>query len=291
MGIRLLHSPVNIQPLVLPCKGVVTVMDLSFLVFPEGFRAPQRRYQRLFTQLSVRRATHLIAISRSTAEDLTRFLGVDPAKVSVTLPGVDSHYRPLERALVSEWRRKRGLPERFLLYLGTLEPRKNLPTLIRAFAAFRQGNPGVELVLAGGKGWLYQPILTSVKELGLQDDVLFPGYIAEDELPLWYNAAEAFVYPSLYEGFGLPPLEAMACGTPVVASNASSLPEVVGSAGFLVAPDDAEEWYAALSRLARDPSLRVALRQRGLERAKEFTWARMWQQTVQVYRHVLAGGV
>jgi glycosyltransferase involved in cell wall biosynthesis len=291
LGIRLLHSPVNIQPLVLPCKGVVTMMDLSFLVFPESFRGPQRRYQRLFTQLSARRATHLIAISRSTAQDLTRFFGVNSAKVSVTLPGVDARYTPLEEAVVSEWRRKGGLPERFLLYVGTLEPRKNLPTLIRAFAAFRRGNTAVKLVLAGGKGWMYQPILASVEELGLQDDVLFPGYIAEDELPLWYNAAEVFVYPSLYEGFGLPPLEAMACGTPVIASNASSLPEVVGSAGLLVSPDDVEQWCAALSQLTGDSSLRASLSQRGLERAKEFTWARMAEQTARVYRHVLAGGM
>jgi glycosyltransferase involved in cell wall biosynthesis len=260
------------------------------MVFPESFQVSQRRYQRLFTGLSARRATHLIAISRSTAQDLTKFFGVDPAKVSVVLPGVEARYKPLEAPLVSEFRRRRSLPEKFLLYVGTLEPRKNLPTLIRAFASFRRGHAGVKLALAGGRGWLYEPSLALVKELELQNDVLFPGYIAEDELPLWYNAAEIFVYPSLYEGFGLPPLEAMACGTPVIASDASSLPEVVGDAGLMAAPGDAEEWCAALSRLATDCDLRASLRQRGLARAKEFTWVRMAQQTVRVYQDVLAGG-
>jgi len=289
-GIHLLHSPVNIQPLVLPCKGVVTMMDLSFMVFPESFRTFQRGYQRLFTRLSARRATHLIAISRSTARDLTRFFGVDPAKVSVTLPGVEARYKPLEEPCVSAFRRRHNLPDRFLLCVGTLEPRKNLSTLIRAFAAFRQGHAGVKLVLAGGKGWLYQPIFALVEELGLQNDVILPGYIPEDALPLWYNAAEVFVYPSLYEGFGLPPLEAMACGTAVIASNASSLPEVVGDAGLLATPEDVEEWCAALSQLTQNSDLRAFLAQRGLVRSKEFTWTRMAQQTIQVYQNVLAGG-
>ncbi len=290
LGIQLLHSPVNIQPLVLPCRGVVTMMDLSFMVFPESFQAFQRGYQRLFTRLSARKATHLIAISRSTARDLTRFFGVDPARVSVTLPGVDARYQPLEEASVSAFRRRHSLPDRFLLYVGTLEPRKNLATLIRAFAAFRQGHAGLKLVLAGGKGWLYQPTLALVEELGLQNDVVFPGYIPENALPLWYNAAEVFVYPSLYEGFGLPPLEAMACGTAVIASNASSLPEVVGDAGLLVTPEDVDEWYAALCQLTRDSDLRALLAKKGLARSKEFTWTRMAQQTAQVYQNVLAGG-
>jgi len=145
-------------------------------------------------------------------------------------------------------------------------------------------------VLAGGKGWLYQPTLALVEELGLQDDVVFPGYIPEDALPLWYNAAEVFVYPSLYEGFGLPPLEAMACGTAVIASNASSLPEVVGDAGLLATPEDVDEWYAALCQLTRDSDLRALLAKKGLARSKEFTWTRMAQQTAQVYQNVLAGG-
>jgi glycosyltransferase involved in cell wall biosynthesis len=145
-------------------------------------------------------------------------------------------------------------------------------------------------VLGGGKGWLHQPIFAAVEELGLQDDVIFPGFIPEHELPLWYNAADLFVYPSLYEGFGLPPLEAMACGTPVVVSSASSLPEVVGDAGILVDPHRPEEWTEALFLLCQDAALRVDLGWRGQQRAQQFSWTRMARETIQVYQDVLSRG-
>ena len=291
LGIELLHSPVNIQPLVLPCRGVVTVMDLSFMLFPSAFRTLQSSYQRVFTRLSVRRASRLLTISAHTARDLVRLFGVPPERVSVTYPGVDAAFRPLSDSAVAEFRRRRGLPEAFFLYVGTLEPRKNLSTLIHAYASFKRSASAVrKLVLAGGKGWLYESLFAEVKELGVQQDVIFPGYVPEDELPYWYNAAEVFVYPSLYEGFGLPPLEAMACGTPVVVSNASSLPEVVGNAGHLVPPDSAEAWAAALAQMAGDADLRMALAQRGQARAREFTWTRTVRQTMQAYQSSLAGG-
>jgi len=291
-GIALLHSPVNVQPLLLPCKGVVTVTDLSFMVFPESFRVSQRVYQRFFTGMSVRRASHLIAISASTAQDLGKFFAVPATKISVIFPGVDTAYHPIQDAAVlSDFRRRHCLPEKFILFVGTLEPRKNLLTLLRAYVQFkRQTKTDYKLVLAGSPGWLYQPIFTAIEELGLRDEVLFPGFIAEDELPLWYNTADVFVYPSLYEGFGLPPLEAMACGTPVIVSNASSLPEVVGDAALLVDPYKPEEWAAALSQVCNDRQLRDDLAARGPERARTFSWTRMAQETVQVYQAVLAGG-
>jgi len=289
-NIALLHSPVNVQPLFLPCKSVVTVTDLSFMVFPQSFRASQRFYQHIFTRLSVRRASHVIAISASTAQDLTRFLGVPAERISVTLPGVDAAYRPVRDAsTLSRFRHLHDLPEKFILFVGTLEPRKNLVTLLQAYAQFkRMTGSGYKLVLGGGRGWLYQPIFAAVEALGLQADVMFPGFIPEDELPLWYNAADVFVYPSLYEGFGLPPLEAMACGTPVVVSDVSSLPEVVGDAAVLVGPHEPDEWAAALSTLCDDADLRADLAARGLERAQQFSWTRMARETIQVYRHVLS---
>ena len=290
--IELLHSPVNVQPLFLPCRGVVTVTDLSFVLFPHSFGLGQRYYQRWFTRWSARRADGLIAISASTARDLERFFGVAAERIAVTYPGVDPTYRPIDdEALLASFRQRKQLPDKFILFVGTLEPRKNLPILVQAFAQFkRQQKTAHKLVLAGGKGWLYQPIFAAVEELGLRADVIFPGFVPEDELRLWYNLADAFAYPSLYEGFGLPPLEAMACGTPVIVSNASSLPEVVGDAALQVAPEDAPAWADALARVCGDAHLRASLSERGLRRAREFSWARMARQTVQVYQRVGTGG-
>lgn len=287
--IALLHSPVNIQPLFLPCRGVITVMDLTFVVYPESFKPAQRLYQKVFTRLSARRASHLIAISGSTARDLTRFFAVPNSKITVIFPGVDAAYRPIrDESLLASFRLRHSLPEKFILSVGTLEPRKNLVTLLHAYAQFkRQANTNHKLVLAGGKGWFYQPIFAAVEELGLQGDVLFPGFVAEDELPLWYNTADVFVYPSLYEGFGLPPLEAMACGKPVAVADSSSLPEVVGDAALCIDPYQPEEWAAALLRLCQDASLRSDLAARALERAGQFSWTRMARETAQVYRDVL----
>jgi len=291
-GVELLHSPVNIQPLFLPCKGVITVTDLSFMVFPESFRTFRRFYQRFFTRLSVRRASHLITYSTSTAQDLTRFFAVPAGRISVVFPGVDTAYCPVrDEAVLDEFRRRRNLPQKFILFVGTLEPRKNLLTLLQAYAQFRrQTDAGHKLVLGGGAGWLYQPISAAVEKLGLQDDVIFPGFIPDDELPLWYNSADVFVYPSLYEGFGLPPLESMACGTPVIVSDASSLPEVVGDAALLVNPYRPDEWAAALATLCGDAHLQADLASRGLERARDFSWTRMARETIKVYRDILSGG-
>lgn len=287
--VALLHSPVNVQPALLPCKGVVTVTDLSFLTFPESFRAGQRFYQGLFTRMSARRADHLITYSASTAKDVTEFFGVPADRISVVYPGVDSAYQPVSnRSVLRDFRCRRGLPERFILFVGTLEPRKNLVMLLKAYAEFKRQMPdGPKLVLVGGRGWLHRPIDVAVENLGLAADVICPGYISEQELPLWYNAAEVFVYPSLYEGFGLPPLEALACGTPVVVSDASSLPEVVGTAGLLVDPRQPSAWAAALSRLCRDSDLRRELASQGREQSAQFSWTRMARETIQVYERVL----
>jgi len=180
------------------------------------------------------------------------------------------------------------LPERFILFLGTIEPRKNIINLIKAFAKLQTCEPAnLKLVIGGAKGWFYEDVFARVEELGLRDEVLFPGYIPASELPLWYNAAELFVYPSLYEGFGLPPLEAMACGTPVVATNTSSLPEVVGKAGMLVDPLAVEELAEAMRRVLNDETLWQEMRGQGLRRAQGFSWTKTAQETVQVYQRAM----
>ncbi len=284
--VELLHSLAFVGPLISPCPFVVTVYDLSFLLFPESFRPWNRLYLSLFTRLSVRKALRVIAISENTRRDLVRILGVEEGKVRVTYCGCDGSMRPLPRREVEEFRRKKGLPERFILFLGTIEPRKNLVRLLEAYRKLR--GKGVKLVLAGGLGWGYEPVLRAIEELGLEGDVLLPGFIPQEEKVYWYNAAEIFVYPSLYEGFGLPPLEAMACGTPVVASSAASLPEVVGDGGILVDPADPEALAGAISALLDSPEERERLREKGLRRAGKFSWEQTARETVSIYREALA---
>lgn len=288
----LLHALAFVAPLAWRGRTVVTVFDLSFLLFPERFRVYNRLYLSLFTRLSARRADRVIVISESTKRDAVRLLGLDPQRVSVVYCGVDAMYRPLPADVVEEYRRRKGLPERFVLFVGTLEPRKNIVGLIEAYRLLAADWPRgagelPALVIAGAKGWYYQDVYQTVERAGLMERVFFPGYVPADELPYLYNAATLFVYPSLYEGFGLPPLEAMACGTPVVTSDRSSLPEVVGDAGVLVNPDEPAAIAQALRELLLDEEARRALAEKGRRRATSFSWRRAAQETTAVYRQVL----
>jgi glycosyltransferase involved in cell wall biosynthesis len=214
-------------------------------------------------------------------------LGVPPEQIDVVYHGVDPAFHPLPDDEVAAFRHRRGLPERFALFVGTLEPRKNLVRLVEAFARIK--NDQVGLVLVGGKGWLYDELFSRVEALGLSKIVTFAGYVTGDELPLWYNAATALAYPSVYEGFGLPVLEAQACGTPVLTSNASSLPEAAGDAGLMVDPYDTDALAAGLHRLLTDESLQYELRERGLIHARQFSWPRTARETAGVYRRALGG--
>lgn len=284
--VDLLHAAMNVAPWWTPCPVVVTILDLAYMRFPHVHPRGRRLYLTAGTRQTVRRAKAIIAISEHTRQEVVELLHVPAERIHVTPLGVDADFRPLPPGLVEAFRRQRGLPERYILYLGNLEPRKNLPRLVQAYKLL--GRFDVPLVLAGARGWSYAEIFRTVESLGLAAHVLFPGFISREELPLWYNGAAVFAYPSIYEGFGLPPLEAMACGTVVLAAQASSLPEVVGDAGLLVPPDDVAGMAAGLRRLLDDAELREALRQRGLERSRLFTWARTAQETVRLYRQLLA---
>ena len=230
----------------------------------------------------------MITGSESTRQDVIALCGV-PAERVVTIPdGVTGAFCPADPQAVAEFRRRKGLPDRFILFLGTLEPRKNVVRLLDAYAAWRRvSREPVSLVVAGGKGWFYETIFARAAELGLGDAVIFPGFVPGDELPWWYRAAELFVYPSLFEGFGLPPLEAMACGTPTITSNVSSLPEVAGSAALLVDPEDTAGLTDAIARVLSDPALAAELRAAGPRQAARFPWSRTAAETAQVYRQVL----
>ena len=281
MEVDLVHGPVFVGPLISPCPVVTTIHDLSFLRFPRLFRPANRLYLTLMTRLSARRARRLIAVSQHAASESVALLRVPREKISVVYHGVNRSFRPLSAEEVAAFRQRRGLPDRFLLFVGTLEPRKNLVRLIEAFSLVHDGQS--KLALVGGRGWLYDDLFAKVEELGLKGAVLFPGYVPNDELPFWYNAATAFVYPSLYEGFGMPVTEAQACGTPVVTSSTSSLPEAAGEAALLVEPHDVGALAGALKRVLDDSGLRRQLREQGLAHARTFSWSRTARETVEVY--------
>ena len=284
----LLHALALVGPVVGTRPLVLTIHDLSFLHYPRNFRAGKRLYLRLFTQWSVRRARRVIAPSESTRRDILDHYGVPDARVDRIYYGLDPMFHPLPRSQVADFRSRQGLPERFLLFVGTLEPRKNVTRLVEAYARLPQDRP--PLYIVGGKGWLYDEVFARVEALHLSGSVRFVGYVPGHELPWWYNAAELLVYPSLYEGFGLPPLEAMACGTPVVTSSVSSLPEVVGSAGRTVDPTDLDALAGAMAQVLADASLRQTMQAAGLAQASTFSWPRAARQTVSSYRQAMMGG-
>jgi len=281
-GADLFHGVLNVLPLACPVPGVVTVHDLAFIRFPQTFRAYNRTYLDFATRMSVRRAVQILAVSEHTKRELVGLLGVPAERVVVTPNAVRAHFRPPEPATLAAFRASKGLPERFVLYVGTLEPRKNLTTLLSAYAEIARRHD-VPLLVGGGKGWLYDAVFQRLEELGLRERVHFVGYIEEEELPLWYAAATVFVFPSIYEGFGMPPLEALACGTPVITSNSSSLPEVVGDAGLMVAPTDASAFATALDQVLSDAALHDDLRTRGLVRAQAFAWRTTAERTLAAY--------
>lgn len=276
------HGVLNIAPLLCPTPSVITIHDLAFLSFPQTFRRVNRTYLTWATRASARGAARILAVSEFTKREIVRLLGIAPERIVVTYDACDSRFAPPEPERLAAFRARKGLPDRFILFVSTLEPRKNIPTLLDAYARIA-GATDAPLLIGGGKGWLYEPIFARLEALGLGDRVRMVGFIDADELPLWYAAATVFTMPSLYEGFGMPLLEAMACGTPVVASSSSSLPEVVGDAGLLAPPTDADALGAAILRLLNDADLRADLRERGLRQARRFSWAETAERTLRAY--------
>ena len=261
--------------------GVVTVYDLSFLRFPRAFKTVNRIYLTASTRATVRRAKRVLTISEHARRDIVRLLSVPEQRVDVAYPAAEERYRLMPADVVETFRVARGLPRAYVFALGTLEPRKNLVGLLHAYARLR--TPRVPLYVAGGSGWRFSPIFDTVRQLGLQDDVHFLGFVPEDDLPLWYNGARLFAFPSLYEGFGLPVLEAMACGTPVVTSTAASLPEVAGQAAVLVPPQDTNRLAQEMERVLDDPQRQMEMRAAGRIQASRFSWRAMTDQTIASY--------
>lgn len=286
--LQLLHGLAYAAPLLTPLPTVVTVHDLSFLHFPQAFHAGNRLYLSRITALSCRRARRVIAVSQATAADLTRLLGIPSTKIDVVYNGVDDLFHPLPPHEITAIRAKQGWPEQFILCLGTLEPRKNHVVLLEAYAHYRHmSERPLPLLIGGGKGWYFQTIFERVKTLGLEAHVHFLGFVPARTLPWLYNAASLFVYPSRYEGFGLPVAEAMACGIPAITSTASSLPEVAGDAAPTLDPDDPEALAAAMHAILSEPARAAIIQQKGLARARQFRWAKTAADTAAVYARTL----
>ncbi|MBP7687361.1 MAG: glycosyltransferase family 4 protein [Thermoflexales bacterium] len=278
------HFTNSIAPLTSPVPVVLTIHDLS--LFLQARTQPWRSLLtvRPIVPLAARRAAAIITLSQYTRQDMIRRLKIDPGKVHVVYGAPAAQFKPIaDDGELDRVRRQYGLPNRCVLYVGTLEPRKNIPRLLRAFAQVRRSHPEVRLVMAGQLGWKHRAIWQEIESLELADAVQWLGYVPAADLPALYTLATAFAFPSIYEGFGLPVIEAMACGTPVLTSQATALAEVAGDAALLIDPLAVEAIAAGLRRLLDDAALRDELRARGLHRAAEFSWERAAWETVKVY--------
>jgi glycosyltransferase involved in cell wall biosynthesis len=290
--IAVLHSPVNVKPEFLPrsCASIVTLHDLAFLRFPSVLTRAKRMYHQTFTMHSLRHASMLITVSESTKQDAHELIGIPNERIQTIYPCIDERFTSQrDEEQIRSFRQRHGLEEGFFLYLGTLEPRKNLPALIDAYALLRQKQViRQKLVLAGGKGWLYDTIFTKVQQMNLEAEVLFPGFVSDKEQALWYQAANVFVYPSLYEGFGIPVAEALVCGTPVVTSNASSLPEAGTDLALCVNPSDTNSLADAMYQALTDQALQEKCQTLAPAVAQKYSARTMVKQTIEAYEQAAA---
>ncbi len=287
----LYHGLGFVAPLRSPCPTVVSVMDLSFITQPQAHKRFNRLYLSWLTRISCRRARRVIAISEWTKRDIVQHFGVPAERIDVTPLGVNhDHFKPALPDAIAAFKQQQNIGEKAIFYLGSVEPRKNLTRLIEAFAMLHMQQPALnaQMFIGGNLAWKYDEVLASIAQRGLSERIKLIGRVRDDDLPRWYSACAVMAYPSLYEGFGLPPLEAMACGAPVVTSNATSLPEVVGDAGLMVRPTDAPALADALQRVLCDAGLRADMCRKSLRRAAQFTWQRTAELTYACYHRAIA---
>jgi glycosyltransferase involved in cell wall biosynthesis len=286
-GGELYHATEHLLMPLRHVPGVLTVHDLIFKLFPQHHKRLNYWYLNAAMPVYCRRASAIIAVSESTRRDLVRLYGLDPAKISVVYEAAAPHFRPAAPADVERVCARYRLPANYLLHVGTIEPRKNLTRLLEAIHRLRSVGEDMRLVVVGGKGWLVEGFFRRLEELGLGDAVHLPGYVPDADLPAVYTGARLVIVPSLYEGFGLPVLEAMACGAPVVCSSASSLPEIGGDAARSFEPTDLAAMAEAVRSVWGDEALRATMRQAGLMRAARFSWERAAEETRAIYARLL----
>jgi glycosyltransferase involved in cell wall biosynthesis len=292
LSLEMLTHPVDVLlilasalPIYHPKNSIATVHDIAFEMFPQAFTTFMRNYLIWSTRFAVRHAAKLITVSESTKNDMVKYYRTDAGKIEVVYLGLDPEFKPLTYEQVQPVLDKYGLVfQKYVLFVGTLQPRKNITRLVDAFIELKNKNHIEEkLAIVGGKGWLWQPIVKKIEEAGVGDSIKFLNYVPQSELPAIYAGSSLLTLPALYEGFGLPPLEAMACGVPVVVSNISSLPEVVGDAGFLVDPNSTESIRSGLLTVLTDKNLRAEMIRKGFVQAKKFTWQETAQKILNLF--------
>ncbi|MBN1246169.1 MAG: glycosyltransferase family 4 protein [Anaerolineae bacterium] len=285
----LLFVPSHVLPLLRPRRTLVTVHDLGYLAFPEAHPAGQRRYLDWSTRWNVHAATHVLADSVATRDAIVEAYGVASAKITVVYPGYDADLAPVrDGGILQRVRARYGIRGDYILFIGRIQPRKNLRRLIEAFAQIAGDHPGLTLILAGPQGWFTEPIEARVRALGLTERISFPGYVATEDKAALISGARLFAYPSLHEGFGFPALEAQACGTPLLTSTTSSLPEVTGDGGVLVDPEQVDAIAGGLQRLLTDAELRERLIARGFENLRRFSWTKAARQVCDIIEGLLS---
>ncbi|MCP4535643.1 MAG: glycosyltransferase family 4 protein [Chloroflexi bacterium] len=286
-GVELFHAT---EHLILPLRTaptILTVHDLIFRHMPDHHKPLNRWYLNLTLPLYCRRASHIIAVSECTRRDLVTAYGLPPEKITVIYEAAAPHFRVQSPETLVDVRTRYNLPDRYLIFVSTIEPRKNLARLLAAFETLWAEGLTDGLVIVGRRGWLYDNFFAQLERSPARDAVIFPGYVPDDDLPAVYAGAQVCIFPSLYEGFGLPVLEAMACGTPVATSSTSSIPEVGGNAALYFDPTDVEEITKVTRRILRDTTLQEKMRAQGLEQAGQFSWERAASETKSVYDAVL----
>jgi glycosyltransferase involved in cell wall biosynthesis len=286
--VDLLHQPCFSAPLGFNKPVVVTIHDIISLLFPETIPFASRMFYSKWMPFSYRKASQIITISESTKKDVVRVLGIPEEKITVIPLGFDKKIQKrVGQQMIAKVKEKYKLPENYLLHIGTLEPRKNLDFLIDVFSGVMQHNENLGLVITGKKGWYYEGLFEKVKDLSLQKRVIFTGYIDEQDKAAIYQGARIFTFPSIYEGFGLPPLEAMAAGVPVISSDTSSMPEVIGDAGVLISPYDKEAWEKAIIEVDANEKLRNEMIAKNAMQVEKFSWDKTAEKTIEIYSKVL----
>jgi len=282
----LFYSPAFFIPFICLCRSVITIHDLTHVVFPEK---QMKKHLFVFNSLlpySIKRSSRIVADSMNTKKDIIRVFKVPEEKIRVVYAAAGDSFRPIkDEKAIARIKQKYGISSDYILFVGTIEPRKNIISLIQAYSLLKKNKPvDYKLVIVGKKGWMYSEVFNTVKELNLSEEIIFTYYTPEEDMVGLYNGAKVFVYPSLYEGFGLPPLEAMACGVPVITSNVSSLPEVVGDAAIMVNPADINQLAESISRVINDEELRRKMIERGLERARMFSWGKTAKEIIECFK-------
>jgi glycosyltransferase involved in cell wall biosynthesis len=281
------HSTNFIIPPKKEGKIIITIHDLYFMKYPENTELFGGRYFKRFLPSNINKVDKIIAVSRSTKRDIINILGVNEDKIEVIYEGVDNIFKPInDRVKVLKIKDRYSLPDKFILFVGSIEPRKNILSLIKSFSLIRSKIEH-KLVVVGSKGWGYKNIFDAIDSLNLRKSVMFTGYVPEYDLPYIYNASDLFVFPSFYEGFGLPVLEAMACGIPVIASNRSSIPEIIGDSGIVIDPDNIHELKDAMLNLLNNDELKKRLIDKGIKRASMFSWEKTAYNTLDLYKSVI----